>query len=134
MVKLNADMKEMFEKAPIYPLTTASKEGEPNVAPMKSVWLVDDETLHICDNYMNKSLANLQENPRAALYFWGPDTKGCVQVKGDVEIRTSGEEYERVKAKMKEKGDKYPAKSLIVLKIKEIYNCAPGEDAGKKLL
>ncbi|MFP4545696.1 MAG: pyridoxamine 5'-phosphate oxidase family protein [Methanomassiliicoccales archaeon] len=134
MVKLDASMKEMFEKAPAFPLATASGDGEPNVAPMKSVWLVDDETIHICDNFMNKSLANMQENPRAAIYVWGPETDGCIQVKGDVEIKTSGEEYERVRAKVKEKGDKYPAKSLVVLKIGEVYTCSPGPEAGKKLL
>lgn len=134
MVQLTADMKDKFAKAEVFAVSTASKDGEPNVAPMKTVWLVDDETVWIVDNFMKKTLANLQENPRASIYVWGPETKGCLQIKGDVEIRTSGAEYEEMRAKVKAKSDKLPAKSLVVLKITEVYDCTPGPDAGNKLL
>jgi predicted pyridoxine 5'-phosphate oxidase superfamily flavin-nucleotide-binding protein len=134
MVKLTPEMKEAFLKAPVYPLATASKAGEPNVAPMKSVWLVDDETVWVADNYMHKSLANMQENPRAAIYLWGPETKGCLQVKGDVEVLTSGPDYEKMRAMVKAKSEKYPAKSLIRIRITDIFTCSPGDGAGKKVL
>lgn len=134
MVQLTADMKEKFAKAEVFPVATASKDGVPNVAPMKTVWLMDDETVWIVDNFMKKTLANLQENPRASIYVWGPETKGCLQIKGDVEIKTSGAEYDEMRDRMKPKLDKLPAKSLVVLKIAEVYNCTPGADAGKKLI
>ncbi|WP_328590958.1 pyridoxamine 5'-phosphate oxidase family protein [Methanofollis fontis] len=127
-------MKEIFSKAPVYPLATASKDGMPNVAPMKSVWLVDDETIWIADNFMKKSLMNMQENPYAAVYVWGPETKGCLQIKGDVEILTSGPDYEKMRAEVRAKSDKYPAKSLIRIRITEVFTCAPGEGAGDRLL
>ncbi|MDD3621909.1 MAG: pyridoxamine 5'-phosphate oxidase family protein [Methanofollis sp.] len=130
MVRLDEKMKKIFEKAPVYPLATASKAGEPNVAPMKSVWLVDDETVWVADNFMKKTLANLEENPRAAIFLWGPETGGCIQVKGDVEILTSGPEYEKMRATVKAKSEKYPAKSLVVIRISEVYSCAPGAEAG----
>jgi predicted pyridoxine 5'-phosphate oxidase superfamily flavin-nucleotide-binding protein len=130
MVRLDEKMKKIFEKAPVYPLATASKTGEPNVAPMKSVWLVDDETVWVADNFMKKTLANLEENPRAAIFLWGPETGGCIQVKGDVEILTSGSEYEKMRAMVKAKSEKYPAKSLVVIRITEVYSCAPGAEAG----
>jgi hypothetical protein len=134
MVKLTQEMKDMFEKAPAFPLATASSTGVPNVAPMKSVWLIDDETVGICDNYMKKTMDNLKENPKASIYVWGPETKGCIQIKGDVEIQTSGEAYEKMRAEKKAKSDKYPAKSRLVMTITEVYTCAPGPDAGNKLL
>jgi len=134
MVELTPEMKEMFAKAPVYPLATASKDGVPNVAPMKSVWLIDDRTIWVADNYMNKSLANMRENPKAAIYIWGPETKGCIQIKGDVEILTAGPEYEKMRADVKAKSDKYPAKSLIRITITDVYSCAPGAGAGNKLL
>lgn len=130
MVRLDEKMKKIFEKAPVYPLATASKAREPNVAPMKSVWLVDDETVWVADNFMKKTLANLEENPRAAIFLWGPETGGCIQVKGDVEILTSGPEYEKMRATVKAKSEKYPAKSLVVIRISEVYSCAPGAEAG----
>ncbi|WP_342676155.1 pyridoxamine 5'-phosphate oxidase family protein [Methanofollis sp. UBA420] len=134
MVKLTPEMKEAFLKAPVYPLATASKDGEPNVVPMKSVWLVDDETVWIADNYMEKTLANLQENARAAIFLWGPETKGCLQVKGDTAVLTSGPDYEKMRAMVKAKSEKYPAKSLIVFKVTDVFTCSPGDGAGKKML
>jgi len=66
MVKLNEDMKTAFSKVKIFPVATASKEGVPNVVPIGFCLLVDDETIWIADNFMVKSLANLEENPKVA--------------------------------------------------------------------
>lgn len=134
MAELTAEMKEMFAKAPAFPVATASKNGEPNVVPIKTVWLMDDETIWIGDNFMKKTLANLQENPRVSIYVWGPETKGCLQIKGDVDIKTSGPEYEDMRAKIKAKSDKHPAKSLIIMKITEVFTCSPGPEAGNRLI
>jgi predicted pyridoxine 5'-phosphate oxidase superfamily flavin-nucleotide-binding protein len=134
MVKLTEEMKENVKNAPVWSVATASKAGEPNVAPMKTVWLIDDETIWIGDNYMNKTLANLKENPRACIYVWGEGVKGCLQIKGDIEIKTSGPDYEKMYKDIKAKADKYPAKSLIIMKVTDVYTCKPGDGAGAKLL
>jgi hypothetical protein len=34
---------------------------------------------------------------------------------------------------IKAKNEKYPAKSLLVLKITEVFECTPGPGAGKKV-
>ena len=96
--------------------------------------LIGDRTCPGFRQLMNKSLANMQENPRAAIYIWGPETKGCIQIKGDVEILTAGPEYEKMRADVKAKSDKYPAKSLIRITITDVYSCAPGAGAGDRLL
>jgi predicted pyridoxine 5'-phosphate oxidase superfamily flavin-nucleotide-binding protein len=108
MVALTDEMKEIFAKNKIFPMATASRAGVPNVAPMASVRLASDDTVWIMDNYMVKSLSNLRENA-------GPD-------------------YETFRSQMKAKSDKYPAKSLIVVKITEVFECTPGKEAGKKVL
>jgi predicted pyridoxine 5'-phosphate oxidase superfamily flavin-nucleotide-binding protein len=134
MTALTAEMKQAFEAVKVFPLATASRSGIPNVAPMGSVFLIDDETIWIGDNFMQKTLANLLENPKAALYVYGPGAKGCYQIKADVTVKTSGEEYEKMKAMIHEKKPNLPAKSLLILKITEVYECMPGADAGKRLL
>lgn len=35
---------------------------------------------------------------------------------------------------MKAKNDKFPAKSLIIIKITDVFECTPGKEAGKKVL
>ena len=134
MVALTEEMKAAFRAMKAYPVATASKEGWPNVVPIAFVEIVDDETIWIADNYMKKTLANVQENPRVAIYIWGPETKGCFQIKGDVEIRTSGPEFEKMQFTVRSKMAKAPAKTLLIMKIREVYECTPGSRAGEKIL
>ena len=134
MAKLSADMKEAFSKMKVFPVATASKDGTPNVVPLAMVSLHDDETIWITDNFMNKSMTNLRTNPKIAIYIWGPEIKGCFQIKGVTSIRTSGKEYDEMKAKLNIKNPALPARSLIIVKITEVYECKPGPTAGTKLL
>lgn len=134
MVKLNEEMKTAFSKVKIFPVATASKEGIPNVVPMGFCQLVDDETIWISDNFMAKSLANLKENPNVAIYVWGPETGGCFQIKGKAEILSSGEKFEKMKAIVHAAKPGLPAKNLIEVRISDVFQCAPGPEAGKKLL
>ncbi|PWR70069.1 pyridoxamine 5'-phosphate oxidase family protein [Methanospirillum stamsii] len=134
MVALTQVMKEAFEALKVFPLATASKSGIPNVAPMGSVFLIDDETIWIGDNFMQKSLQNVLENPKAALYLYGPGAKGCFQIKADVTVKTSGDEHAKLKAMIQEKKPNLSVKSLLILKITDVFECMPGAEAGKKLL
>ncbi len=135
MVKLTDEMKEDFAKMRIFPFATASKNGEPNVIPIGMCRLQEDgETIWITDNYFDKTRKNLDENPRGSLYIWGGEVKGCYQIKGDIEIKTEGEDYEKMYKMVKSIGEKYPAKALAIFKITEVYECRGGLDAGKKVL
>lgn len=134
MVKLTADMKESFSKMKVWPLATASRDGTPNVIPIGIAELVDDETIWICDNFMNKTLTNLRTNPKVALFVWGPEIKGCFQIKGVSAIKNSGPDYEEMKAKINKKNPALPARSLIIIKITEVFECKPGPTAGAKIL
>jgi hypothetical protein len=133
MAKLTQEMKEAFSKVRIFPFATASGTGIPNVIPIGMCQLVDDETIWIVDNYFLKTRQNLEENPRASLFVWGPEVGACFQIKGEVEIKTEGEDYKKAYSMAKSKGD-YPAKALIVLKINAVYECISGDDAGKQIL
>ncbi|MDD3932852.1 MAG: pyridoxamine 5'-phosphate oxidase family protein [Methanoculleus sp.] len=134
MVALTEEMKAAFQAMKIFPVATASKDGWPNVVPIGFVELVDDETIWIADNFMKKTLANILENPKISIYIWGAETKGCFQVKGDVIVKTSGPEFEKMQFTVRSKMSKAPAKSLLIMKIREIYECAPGPKAGEKIL
>jgi uncharacterized protein len=127
-------MKEAFSKMKVFPVATASKDGAPNVVPLAMVRLVDDETIWITDNFMNKSMSNLRVNPKIAIFIWGPEIKGCFQIKGVTSIRNSGPEYEEMKADINRKRPELPARSLVIVKITEVYECKPGPTAGAKLV
>lgn len=134
MVKLTEDIKTAFSKVKVFPVATASKDGIPNVVPMGFCKLMDDETIWIADNFMLKSLANLKENPNLAIYIWGPDTGGCFQIKGKADLFDSGEKFEKMRSIVHAAKPGLPAKTLIEVKINEVFQCAPGPGAGEKLL
>jgi hypothetical protein len=134
LAKLTAEMKEAFSKMKVFPLATATKDGVPNVVPIGICELVSDDTIWITDNFMNKTISNLRVNPRVALYIWGPEIKGCCQIKGVASIKTSGKEFDEMKAKINLKNPALPARSLIVVKITEVFECQPGPKAGMQLL
>lgn len=134
MVKLTPEMKETFSRNKLFPVATASKKGIPNVAPIGFVELIDEETLWLADNFMHKTLANVKENPHVAIYIYDSDVKKCFQIKGSVEIKTAGPDYEKMKEMVHKKKPGLPAKSLLVMKITEVFECNPGPHAGKKLL
>jgi len=134
MVNLTMEMKEVFSQQKVFAVATASKKGIPNVAPVAMVQLIADDTIWIGDNYMVKTLANVKENPHLALYAWDPEKRRCFQIKGTVTVKTSGAEYEKIKARIKEKGPHYPAKGILIVSITEVYECTPGSAAGKKIL
>ena len=134
MVKLDEDMKTAFSKVKIFPVATASKDGIPNVVPIGFCQLIDDDTIWIVDNFMSKSLANLKENPNVAIYVWGPDTGDCFQIKGKAIVIDSGEKFEKMKSIVHTAKPGLPAKTLIEVQISNVFQCAPGPNAGQKLL
>lgn len=134
MVALTAEMKELFSKVKLFPVATASKKGIPNVAPIAFVVLVKDDIIWLADNFMQKTLLNVRENPHSAIYLYDSDSKKCFQVKGSIDVKTSGEDYEKMRKMVLEKKPDLPAKSLLVMKITEVFECMPGPNAGKKVL
>jgi len=62
-VVLNDEIKDAIEKNLVF-LATSSKDGIPNVVPVGFARPIDDETILIADNYLNKTRKNLDENPK----------------------------------------------------------------------
>ncbi|MDD4245451.1 MAG: pyridoxamine 5'-phosphate oxidase family protein [Candidatus Methanomethylophilaceae archaeon] len=134
MVKLTEEMIVTLSETRIFMVATASKAGVPNVVPVGMLFLQEDkETFWLVDNYMDKTIRNLKENPK--LSFSALSQSGTpIQIKCDAEVETSGKDYEKAVGIAHAKKETYPAKSLIKLKVKEVYSVKPGDGAGKKLL
>jgi predicted pyridoxine 5'-phosphate oxidase superfamily flavin-nucleotide-binding protein len=133
MVALTEEIKAAMATMKVFPVATASKDGWPNVVPIGFVQLVDDETIWLADNFMLKTLANVRDNPKISIQVWGPETKGCYQIKGFVDVKTDGPEFEKMREWVFQKNASLPAKGLLVMRISEVYECAPGARAGAKI-
>ena len=134
MVQLTDDLIEAFNAIRVIPFATAGKDGAPNVAPMAGKELADRETILVMDNFMQKTIANIRENPRAAIYLWGPGVKGCFQIHGDVTYVAEGEQFEAFRSRTLVRMPKAPAKGMLVIKITDVYTCTAGPGAGDKIL
>ena len=135
MVKLTKEMQAAFSQIEVFPVATAAADGTPNVVPMGACRLADEETIWIADVLMKRTLLNVKENPKIAIYIWGPETEGCLQIKGDVEIKSEGPEVEEMNQVLHRDVDEgINAKNVLVVKVKEVHECTAGPDSGKKLL
>jgi predicted pyridoxine 5'-phosphate oxidase superfamily flavin-nucleotide-binding protein len=128
---LNDELKEAIEKNLVF-LATASIQGVPNVVPIGFARPIDDKTILIADNYMNKTRKNLDENPKLSLIVSDANTFPY-QVKGTVEIFESGEYFDQVVDWAQNVMTELQPKSAILFKVEEVFSVRPGPEAGKKL-
>jgi predicted pyridoxine 5'-phosphate oxidase superfamily flavin-nucleotide-binding protein len=133
MGKLTAALKTAIEDAPLYALATASSGAVPNVVPIKFVFIENDNELWLVDNFMGKTLQNLQQNPVAALNILLPDQEVSFQIKGTTTIESAGEKYQKMRDSVLAVKPDAPAKSLITMTITEIFDCWPGSTIGQRL-
>lgn len=135
MAKMGERVKEMFQKQRDVALATASKEGIPNVVVVGATKIIDDETILISDQYFDKTLANMKENPQVAVTVW--EKAEGYQIKGTVTIETSGPRFEETARWIEDLGKKFnlslKSKGAVILKITDIYTISPGANAGQKI-
>ena len=89
---MNKDMMDAIEKDNVVFLSTTS-DNIPNVVPIGFARPIDDENILLVDNFMNKTHANLEKNPKAAIVC-REASKCPFQFKGSVEIVTSGKYFD----------------------------------------
>ena len=135
MAKLNQRMKEIFEKQRPIVLATATQNGIPNVVPVAMKKIIDDETILISDQYLNKTRKNIEANPRVAITIW--DKTEGYQIKGTATMETSGPRFEEtaqwVEERSKAINRPLKSKGALILKVTEIYCVSPGPDAGRRI-
>ena len=93
---------------------------------------IDNETIMIVDNYLNKTRKNLENNPKASLV--SRDASKCpYQFKGSVEIIESGKYFDEAVDWATSVMSQLAPKAAILLKVEEVYSVQPGPEAGKKI-
>jgi predicted pyridoxine 5'-phosphate oxidase superfamily flavin-nucleotide-binding protein len=130
MFKFSDEIKDTLAATKFVWMATATKDGSPNVVIVAAFRLLDDETLLISDQYFLKTLANLKDNPKVAISWWGE--KGGFQIKGNATIHTSGPIFKSNVEWMKVKWSRFGPKGAVVVKIIDAYVLRAGPDSGKR--
>ena len=133
MVRMPSEVVETLQKQKPTPIATANLVGVPNVVYVGSIKILDDENIMIGDNFFNKTLKNLEENPLISILCWDAEQKRSYQIKGSVKIHTHGPVFEEMRAWIHSTRPELPAKSCVMVKVEEVYNAKSGPDAGKRI-
>ncbi len=120
MAKLTSEMKSIFENQ-LAVIATANKDGTPNVGPKGSMHIIDNETLAYAENRGEKTLGNLQGNPKVAVLVVDRQKGEGYQVKGTAELLSSGDFFEQVARRQQERKRPRP-KYVVRIRIEEIYS------------
>lgn len=105
-------------QAPVI-FTTVDKAGVPNsVYCMLSK--VTEDTLIICDNYFNKTRANILSGSTGSILLSTADMK-TYQIKGAIEYLSSGELFQEIHDKV---DAKHPRVAIMVLHVETVFSGA----------
>ncbi len=137
MAKMSQEVQDLFNEVADVVLATARKDdAQPNACIIGAKRIIDDETIYISDQFFNKTLANIRENGKVSIVFWG-DNGAAYQIHGTASYVTEGEQYEQLRAGFeqffKDKGLPIVPKGGVFVHVDEVYSSAPGPHAGEKI-
>jgi adenylate cyclase len=96
-----ASIRPCFEGEIPALIATASASGEPNVAHLSQVLLVDDDHVATTNQFFTKTSANLAENPLACLLLLHPTTLDTFKLLVRLErSETEGPLFESVRSSL----------------------------------
>ncbi|MDI9624096.1 MAG: pyridoxamine 5'-phosphate oxidase family protein [Methanothermobacter sp.] len=129
MVKLPEEAREMLNNAfcnkekPLIWIATVD-EGNPHLAPVCFVKVVDDDKLLVSINFASKTMQNIEKGSKiamgSAVYYDG------YMIKGTGKIIKEGEHFEETKRMVKERfGEKIKPQAALLVEIEEVYSLKP---------
>ncbi|MDD2386403.1 MAG: pyridoxamine 5'-phosphate oxidase family protein [Bacteroidales bacterium] len=128
---LKKEVLEIFKNEKCHQFATVSIDGTPNICNVGAKYMRDDGKIVVIDNFMNKTLANIKENPEVAILI--RREKESYQIKGTANYLTAGKEYDEAYKWMKSIGEKYPARGAIIITVHSVYNSITGPTAGDRV-
>jgi len=133
---MSSKLIEFFNKQPrLGGLSTASKNGKPNIAYFLSPHMIDEKTV-IMSLGNNRTFANLLENPYAAFMIFEPgmalsDWKGLRIYLKMKEYQTSGKKLEMMRAQVGQMAGAEAAKGVHAAVTFEVQEVRPLVDFGQ---
>jgi len=129
MALITEEMKEAANKTGLFAVATSSTDGVPNVVPIKFAKVISDDEILVMDNYMEKTEANIKENPRVAISCWyvDPETKNShgFQFKGEAMFEYSGKNFDEGYQWVKSVRPNINPKAAVIVKVTSIYDLRP---------
>ena len=120
------------QEQPPYERTLEFRTDNPITA---KIFVIDDETIYLSDQFFNKTLANIKENAKVAVVFW--EGNNAFQIHGTATYVNEGEQFEALAAKVnaafEAMGMPIRAKGGVFVHVDSVYSSAPGPQAGAQI-
>ncbi|MFH1775919.1 MAG: pyridoxamine 5'-phosphate oxidase family protein [Chloroflexota bacterium] len=133
MARITDEMREVMAKAGAWALATATKDGVPNVVPIRFARAFAEDRLVLMDLFMQKTKQNIKENPRVAVSVWDFESLKGYQFKGEARFMYSGKGFIVGLGMVKDALPKVFPKGALIVKVESIYETTFGPDAGKEI-
>ena len=132
MAALTAEMKDFIADNLAW-ITTVSKDGELDLGPKMSMFVVDDTHIAYHERTAGQHYRNLQDGSPLVIAVANLAEKKGYRFRGPVTLHTEGALYDEQVRIAEEKGTKKPA-AIPVMEIAEIQDLASGPTAGKTIV
>ena len=127
LTKLKKDGETTSEKTTANPSTqklgfvaTVSPDGTPNLSPKGTIIAWDENTLTFADIRSPQTIRNLKNNPSIEINVIDPFSRKGFRFKGDAEIISNGEKYDKIFSHYQKSGVKSSIKSIVLVDVKEV--------------
>jgi len=131
-IKIPDKVKQFFKNVSIMAFSTSDVNNTPNVVPIASKKIINDDTIWIIDTFFKKTKENILQNSNVSIAMW-KGLKGY-QIKGQAVYHSKGKIFDIAKDWiLKLKPDKI-IKGVVEIKVTDIYSITPTlEEAGIKI-
>ena len=136
MIKFTEEMKEVAEKGKPFVIATASPDGEPNAVPITFAKIISDDEIILVDNFMRKTIQNIEANPKVSVSVWAKMNTGKsigYQFKGKARNEKTGEIFDKAVDWTKSIASQLNPKGVVMVKVDSIYITTAGPSAGSKI-
>lgn len=131
--KIPNGIKQFFETIPIMAFSTVDKNGTPNVVPIASKKIVNDDTILVIDAFFKKTKENILQNKNVSIAMW-KGSKGY-QIKGLSTYHSKGETFDEAKDWILKLKPNKIIKGVVEIRITDIYSITPTrEEAGMRII
>ncbi|RGK19384.1 pyridoxamine 5'-phosphate oxidase family protein [Bifidobacterium longum] len=131
MAVITPEIKE-FIKNNLGWITTVSKDGELDLGPKMSLFVLDDTHIAYHERTAGQHYENLKNGSPLVIAFANLEKKQGYRFRGNVVLHVDDDIYNEQVKVAEEKGTKKPA-VIPVLEVTEIQNLASGPTAGKTI-
>ena len=131
MAVITPEIKE-FIKNNLGWITTVSKDGELDLGPKMSLFVLDDTHIAYHERTAGQHYENLKNGSPLVVAFANLEKKQGYRFRGTVTLHTDDDIYDAQVKVAEEKGTKKPA-AIPVLEITEIQDLSSGATAGKTI-